>query len=252
MGIFPAAIFAQAIQAGSGGYGTASTFTTLYDVHHQVVFSGKVIGKSTFVPRAGMAPAEHILVKNAKGTFDVALGPEWYVKNQVAHVYVGENVRVIGATAMLDHANVVLAKQIINTDNSHVLALRDLNGFPYWIAARTVDNSQAPTPPANSKSVAGTVTSLETITINGVAYQAYVVTTADGKVNVLTAPTWYMNNQDFSIPLGTYITAVGGSGPISLGNGTILANSLSSGGTTILLNNAGFPVWNPYGPTIIQ
>jgi hypothetical protein len=238
--------FGQAIVApkGSGGYGPDSSFTTAYDMTNQVVFSGKVVGKSTYKPANGMADATSILVKVKKGaTVEVALGPQWYVSNQVAHVYVGEAVRVIGSSVTFGSSKLVLAKQIVNTENNHVLALRDLNGYPYWVARQSPITAQIP-----ANAIGGTVQSLNTVNINGVPYQGYVLQTQNGTLNVVTAPMWYANAQDYTIPVGTYTQVLTAPGPVSVGNGVVLANTMYSNGSAIVFQNNGIPVWYGFNP----
>lgn len=234
----------QAVRmSGSGGYGLDSPFNTQYRANRQIVFTGKVIGKSTFIPRPGMAPSDSIVVKvSGRKTYQVELGPQWYVSNQVAKIKLGDRVRVIGAPANFDGVSVILAKNVVNTKNLLVLPLRDMVGAPYWVAQRPAQDTTVPT-----NTIDGTVLSTNTTNYNGTPYVGYVLQTPTGNLNVLTAPQWYMQGQDYVINVGSNVRIVGGPAPVSLGNGVFLANSMYTNGSTITFMNNGVPVWYGYG-----
>jgi len=237
------AAFGQAVVVtGSGGYGYDSPYNRLYDTRHQVVISGRVTGKTFAAPIRGMAEGMSLLVKTAKqGTFQVDLGPRWFVANQFAHVNVGDKVKVIGSDVRIDGNRVILAKQIVNPTGK-VLALRDLSGNPYWAAMPTTTTTVIP-----NDAISGTVLSNGTVVVDQTPMVSYLVQTPNGNVNVVTAPDWYWNHQDVTIGPGSQIRIVGANQLLQVGNGVYVANTIYSNGSTFVLRNNGIPVWNPLG-----
>jgi len=234
---------AQAVKAPRGDDpGSSAAFNQLYDMGHQTVFTGKVVGKSVVKQANGAPNTMAILVKTKTGNIQIQLGPQWFVPNQTAKIGVGDSVRVIGSNVTVNGYHEVMAKQVVNLKNKSVLALRDLGGAPYWVAARRgVPDRVA------DNALNGTVLSTNTYNYNGVPYTGYLLDTPNGNVNVLTAPTWYMANQEYSIPVGQNLQVITGPAvPVGLGNGVVLANSVISGGSTMVFQNNGVPVWYGY------
>jgi hypothetical protein len=235
---------AQAVVGtGATGHPASSPFNNLYDRQNEQIVVGKVVGKGVARPEPGMAESMSLLVKTPKGaTVTVELGPRWFVANQVAHVNLNDRVKVIGSTVNWHGGPVLLAKQVVNQKTLKVLAVRDLQGFPYWVAARVATNVKPP-----SSAIDGEVLSSNTVSVNGVPYAGYLVKTANGNVNVVTAPTWYMNGQDYSVQVGNHVQIVEGSRPLNLGNNVIVADTMYSNGSAMVFQNNGYPVWYGYG-----
>jgi len=244
LGLAAVTSFGQAvIVKGSGGYGMDSPYNRQYDRRHEVVIDGKITGKMFSAPMHGMAEAMSLVMKTNKGTsVTVGVGPRWFVANQSAHINVGDSVRIIGSPATINGKQMVLAKQIVTKKNDKVLAVRDINGSPYWILSRVASNQKAP-----DNAEGGTVLSTNTMNYQGTPYAGYVLQTPNGNVNILTAPQWYMNGQDQIIQPGAYVQFVRSAQPINLGNNVFLADTMFSNGSTMVFQNNGVPVWYGYG-----
>lgn len=230
---------------GSGGWGYDSTYNRQYNVNRQVTVTGTIAGKVSGSPIRGMEQAMSIVVRTApRRTVTVDVGPRWFVAQQVAKLNVGERVKIIGSRGGRDGA--VIARQIVTTKNGRVLALRDRAGYPYWVAYRSAPS--APTGAMdNANTIAGTITGLDTVTVDGMPMAAYVVNTPNGPVTVATAPQWFMNRQDYVIHPGAYVSVITNGPALDLGNGVIVANSLYTGGNTFVFRNGGVPIWNGWG-----
>lgn len=232
----------EVVVRGSGGYGSGSAYNRLYNVNKQVQFTGKVVGKSFAAPMKGMAEGMSILVKTPKtGTLQVDLGPRWFVADQFARVNVGDQVKVIGSDSQVNGRRVIIAKQVVNPKGK-VLALRDLGGSPYWVASRKGTPNDIP-----NDALTGTIVSSNTITLDNVPMVGYVVQTPNGNVNVVTAPSWYWNRQDFTLNPGVGVQIVGVNRMIQAAPGVFIADSIYTGGNTIVLRNGGVPVWQGWG-----
>lgn len=221
--------------------------TSGYVRSRQIVFTGRVVGKTKAAPAKGEVEAVSLLVKTPKGgTSQVDLGPSWYVAGQVARIKVGDQVKVIGSKVPAGKGYVVLARQIVNPKNE-VLTMRDLRGVPYWTYART-DLVAPKDLPAGA--VTGTVLRDYTTEIDGVPYGGYVVKTADGNMNIVTAPQWYLQRQEFSFSPGNHITVIGQGSPTLVAPYTILADTIYGPGTAIVLSSNGIPVYRGWGPPL--
>jgi hypothetical protein len=229
---------AVVVARGSGGYGWDSAYNRLYDRSTQTMFSGKVTGKVKGAPLEGMAEGMAILVKTPKsGTVQVDVGPTWFVASQVARINVGDSVKVIGSKVRVNGQNVVMARQIVNNKNKRVLALRDLTGAPYWSVGREAV-AQVP-----SNAIGGTILETNTFSIDGTNLVGYVLQTPTGNVNIVTAPQWFMDRQDYVLSPGAYVQVVGSQVPYSAGGYVTIADTLYTGNNSLIFRTGGVPVW---------
>ncbi len=236
---------AQAVKlVGSGGYGVASPYSSLYRRASEITYTGRVVGKTIAAPMPGMAESVTLLVKTANGgTSPVELGPRWFVANQVAKINVGDRVKVIGSKVRLGNRdNVVLARQVVDP-RQRVLTLRDLGGAPYWAYNR----SNQVTANLPNDAISGTILRDQTFDIDGVQYGGYVVETANGNVNIVTAPTWYLARQDFTFSPGNYITVVANGRVTHAAPYTYVADTVYGNGVSLVLFNGGVPVYQNFG-----
>lgn len=233
---------------GSGGYGIDSQYNRLYSRSRQIVFTGRVVGKSISAPMPGMAESVSLVVKSPNGgNTQVDLGPRWYVADQVAKINVGDRVKVIGSKVRIGSGYTVLARQVVDPRN-RVLTLRDLGGAPYWAYNR-------PTPVAQNlpdNAITGRILRNETWTIDGQQWGGYTVETANGNVQIVTAPDWYLQRQDFTFQPGANITVIGQSRPIWVAPNTYFADTVYGNGVSLILSNGGVPVYNNFGNGIIR
>ncbi|MGV3618980.1 MAG: hypothetical protein ACO1SV_26940 [Fimbriimonas sp.] len=227
---------------GSGGYGTDSPYNKLYSRSRQIVFTGRVVGKSIAAPMKGMAEGVSLVVKSPNGgNTQVELGPRWFVADQVAKINVGDRVKVIGSKVRTGNTYTVLARQVVDPRN-RVLTLRDLGGAPYWAYNRTGVVAEVP-----DNAITGRILRSETWTIDGQQWGGYTLETADGNVQIVTAPNWYLERQDFTFSPGANITVVGQSRPIWVAPNTYFADTVYGNGVTLVLSNGGIPVYQNFG-----
>jgi hypothetical protein len=84
-----------------------------------------------------MSPATSItLLEKGGKVADVHLGPTWFVKNTKPSLTVGDNVKVTGSQVDLSGNHVLLARKV--TKGNRVLYLRDVSGYPMWVASHPV------------------------------------------------------------------------------------------------------------------
>lgn len=225
---------------GSGGYGIDSEYARLYSRSRQIVFTGKVVGKSISAPKAGMAESVFLIVKASNGgNSQVYLGPRWYVADQVAKINTGDRIKVIGSKVRLGDGYTILARQVVDPRN-RVLTLRDLAGAPYWAYNRP--SQVATNIPANA--IRGRILRDETWTIDGQEWGGYTLETDNGNVQIVTAPSWYLQRQDFVFQPGSYISVVGQGRPIWVAPNTYFADTIYGSGVSLILSNGGVPVYN--------
>lgn len=237
------AVPAQTVKvAGSGGYGTDSPYNRLYSRSRQIVFTGKVVGKSISAPMKGMAESVSLIVKSPNGgNSQVQLGPRWYVADQVAKINVGDQVKIIGSKVRMGDGYTILARQVVDPRN-RVLTLRDLGGAPYWAYNRTVVTQNIP-----DNTIDGTILRDETWTIDGQQWGGYTLQTENGNVQIVTAPRWYLDRQDFTFQPGQNIRVVGQGRPIWVAPNTYFADTIYGSGVSVVLSNGGVPVYSGYG-----
>jgi hypothetical protein len=233
--------------AGSGGYGVDSPYNRLYNRSRQIVFTGKVVGKSISAPMKGMAESVSLIVKSPNGgNSQVQLGPRWYVADQVAKINLGDRVKVIGSKVRMGDGYTILARQVVDPRN-RVLTLRDLGGAPYWAYNRTgVVTQNIP-----DGTIDGTILRDEVWTIDGQQWGGYTVQTANGNVQIVTAPMWYLNRQDFTFQIGNNIQVVGQGRPLWVAPNTYFADTIYGNGVSVILSNNGVPVYSNGGTTFV-
>lgn len=232
--------------AGSGGYGIDSAYIKQYNRSRQIVFTGRVVGKSIASPARGVTESVSLVVKSPNGgNTQVELGPRWFVADQVAKINVGDRVKIIGSKVRVGDGYTVFARQVVDPRN-RVLTLRDLGGAPYWAYNRTTTVASQEIP---DNAITGRILRDETWTIDGQSWGGYTVATPDGNVRIVTAPTWYLERQDFAFQPGANITVIGQGRPIWIAPNTYFADSIYGNGTAIILSNGGVPVYNNYNGT---
>jgi len=78
----------------------------------------------------GMSYGVHILLKTAKETISVHLGPGWYIDNQDIKIVPKDKIEVKGSRVSFEGKPALIAAEVKKGDE--VLMLRDSNGFPAW------------------------------------------------------------------------------------------------------------------------
>ena len=125
------------------GWGPNSTYNRNYSKGRETNVAGKIVSiDTTRKPQATMSPVTDLKIRGTKGTVDVHLGPSWYLRNLSAHLQVGNTVKVTGSLVALNGSNVILARKL--SKGNRVLYLRDVSGFPMWIATNPVYAQNTP------------------------------------------------------------------------------------------------------------
>lgn len=252
---------------GLQGWEADSAYNRLYNANTEVTFSGKVIGEvDSTQPEPSMSAVTSLLVKDRRngGTATVDLGPTWYVAQLRPALKVNDRVTVTGSKVMLDGRSLILARKIVR--GKRALYLRELTGYPMWVASRghvdVESNSPAsqpsPPPPATSSqssptAVQGTVQQVITVPSGqaGVPSTVLVINTPQGTIDVDLGPQWYVSRQGVNFIPGTNISVTGGPPVVPLAGSATpiwIANGLTYGPQVMVFRtNRGLPVWSPWG-----
>jgi DNA/RNA endonuclease YhcR with UshA esterase domain len=73
----------------------------------------------------------HITLKSDKGSFDVTVAPEKFLKEMEITFAKGDTVQVLGSQLMIDGNPALLAREVIR--NGDVMVMRDEHGKPVWL-----------------------------------------------------------------------------------------------------------------------
>ncbi|HEY3783621.1 MAG TPA: hypothetical protein VGL56_21260 [Fimbriimonadaceae bacterium] len=118
-----------------GGWSSSSSYNQLYNPKQETTFSGKIVGISDVTPSKTMSAAATILVKSKNGgTSAVDLGPAWFIDNQRTKLHVNDEVKVTGVKTSLNNRSFYIARKVIR--GNHALYVREVSGFPIWVALR--------------------------------------------------------------------------------------------------------------------
>jgi hypothetical protein len=100
-----------------------------YDVATEVTLTGAIEDVKT-IPGPGLEGGVHLMLKTAKETIEIDLGPEWFLKKQNYRLSKGDDITVIGSRVRRDASEAVIARQI--TKGKETMTFRDEKGFPRW------------------------------------------------------------------------------------------------------------------------
>lgn len=114
----------------NAGWGSGSQYSRLYDPQTIETISGKIISIERITPMQGMSHGIRLMVKTAKETIPVHLGPEWYVTNQDMQLQINERVEIKGSRITFNGKPAIIATEVKKGDK--ILTLRDSNGLPLW------------------------------------------------------------------------------------------------------------------------
>ena len=91
---------------------------------------GEVLTVNKVNSRRDQGYGVHLSLKNAEETFEVHLGPEWYLEEQNFSVEPGDRLEVKGSRITFPGMPTIVAAEVKKADR--VLTLRDSNGIPKW------------------------------------------------------------------------------------------------------------------------
>lgn len=109
----------------SGG-GTGKAFAPNYDLETVITVTGKVIKAETFVAKPMRIKSVRVFMKTEARTYEVHLGPVWYIKKQTFRLEPGDIIMVTGS--LIDDK--IMVQEFIKGEN--VFQLRTEEGQPKW------------------------------------------------------------------------------------------------------------------------
>ncbi len=115
---------------GSGGWGAGAHYNRLYDPKTVETLPGEVVSIDHIKPMKGMSYGVHLMLKTAKGTMSVHLGPGWYIENQDVKLTEKDTIEVKGSLVTFEGKPAIIAAEV--KKGEEVLKLRDENGYPVW------------------------------------------------------------------------------------------------------------------------
>jgi hypothetical protein len=128
---------AQTQDTFMSGWGPSSAYNHAYSTGKERTISGKILSIDTSQkPSAAMSPGTDIKIRSNGHTEDVQLGPTWYFRDLSTHLAVGNTVKVTGNDVSFNGHEVIMARKLAK--GNRVLYLRDLSGFPMWVAVHPV------------------------------------------------------------------------------------------------------------------
>jgi hypothetical protein len=119
---------------GGDGWGRGGAYDRLYDPKTVETVSGEVVKVEQMTPMTGMGYGVHLILKTAKETIPVHLGPAWYVERQDAKIEPKDQIEVKGSRITFEGKPAIIAAEIHKGDET--LVLRDDAGFPAWAGWR--------------------------------------------------------------------------------------------------------------------
>ena len=128
--------FAQVGQMwkGGGGWGMGREYGKMYNPKTVETITGEVVSVDNITPVKGMSQGKHIMLKTAKETISVHLGPDWYIENQDIKIMPRDKVEVKGSRITFQGKPTIIAAEI--KKGNEVLKFRDEKGFPVWSGHR--------------------------------------------------------------------------------------------------------------------
>jgi hypothetical protein len=101
-----------------------------YDPAKEITIQGTV--EDVISAQRGAMTGVHLKVKTEAETFDVRLGPAWFLDRKKFKFAKGDEISVTGATltTTAEAGQIVIAREVKKGDA--VLTLRDAKGFPQW------------------------------------------------------------------------------------------------------------------------
>lgn len=115
--------------AGDDGWEPGSAYNSQFDPDTVETLSGELVKMDIFMPK-GLSLGVQILLKTAKDTLPVHLGPVWFMKKQKREIAPGDRLEITGSRVNSGGKQVIMASEIKKGDKT--LKLRDEKGVPVW------------------------------------------------------------------------------------------------------------------------
>jgi hypothetical protein len=115
---------------GSGGWGMKGSYQRMYDPATVETLSGEVVSIDKITPMKGMRYGIHLMLKTAKETIPIHLGPGWFIERLDSKIEKGDKVEVTGSRVNVGGKPAVIAAEVKKGES--ILVLRDKAGIPVW------------------------------------------------------------------------------------------------------------------------
>jgi hypothetical protein len=115
---------------GSGGWGAEHRYGRMYNRQTVETLSGEVVSVEKITPTRGMSHGVHLILKTARESISVHLGPGWYIDNQDIQIQPKDKIEVKGSRITFAGKPAIIAAEI--KKGEQIFQLRDENGFPVW------------------------------------------------------------------------------------------------------------------------
>jgi hypothetical protein len=253
--------FAQRGQGkGRGGWGAGSQYARLYDPKTVETLNGEVVSIDYNTPRSASGRGVHAVLKAAKETVTVHLGPEWFLDNQDVQIEVKDSIKVTGSRIKYEGKPAIIAAQIEKED--HVLRLRDKDGFPMWAAWRGRSQGYASGgwgagsqyarlyDPKTVETLDGEVVSIDYHTPRSATGRGVHLTLKTDKESIAVhlGPEWFIEKQDVQIKSKDKIKVIGSRVNYE-GKPAIIAAEVEKGDQVLnLRDKLGFARWAGWRP----
>lgn len=119
----------------TGGWLPRSEYGQLFDRNSIQTIHGRITAIRAFTPKDEMPEGVMLKVEaDNNQTYDVHLGPKWFIERQQMQFRDGDRVRIVGSRIDFEGKTAIMASEVWRDD--HVLMLRNKNGLPAWDAFR--------------------------------------------------------------------------------------------------------------------
>ena len=117
-------------QRGRGGMGMGGPYGWMYNPKTVETISGEVVKVERISSPRGRSQGVHLLVKTAKETVPVHLGPAFYLDKQDVKIEPKDRVTIKGSRITFQGKPAIVAAEVRKGDKT--LKLRDETGRPLW------------------------------------------------------------------------------------------------------------------------
>ena len=119
---------------GMMNWSSDTPYVRMFDVNTIQTVTVTVEEVKTFTPKKGMSAGIHLVAKADDKTYDVHLGPSWFIENQEIEITKGDVLEITGSLIPYNDGEALIAKKITLENDEFVL--RDDTGRPVWAGWR--------------------------------------------------------------------------------------------------------------------
>ena len=128
--IFGTTMFTQDLAQRGAGKEPNSSQAMMYNLNTVETIAGEIVSIEKVKETKGKYYGIHLMVKTAKETISVHLGPEWYIEGLEEKLAPGNKVTIKGSRITYEAKPAILAAEVKR--GKDLLLLRDGKGFPTW------------------------------------------------------------------------------------------------------------------------